>query len=193
MAEFRISTVTPPPLSMIPINESIVLTSFIPEDKTTLIRYMNDEELYANTLRVPSPYTESDADQWLSICETERILHGQTHNWAIRLQNNGLIGGIGCMLTTGLDGHMEEIGYWLGKPFRGQGWMTEVVQGYVQYLFGKRPNLVRIEAHVFPHNPASARVLEKSGFKQEGYLSKYRVKNGIYLDSMLFSRIREGV
>lgn len=180
-------------MNIVSINDSIVLTPFTPEDKPALIGYLNDEEIYANTLQLPSPYTEKDAEQWLSVCETEGALHGQTHNWAIRLRHGSLIGGIGCKLISGPDGHCEEIGYWLGKPYRGQGWMTEVVKGYVQYLFEKRPALVRIQAGVFPHNSASARVLEKAGFRQEGYLSKYQIKNGAYLDSMLFARIREGI
>ncbi len=102
----------------------------------------------------------------------------------------GLIGGIGAFMKTGLDGHLDEIGYWLAEPFRGQGIMTEVVRRYTQWLFDSRPALVRIEAGVFAHNPASAKVLEKAGFAREGYARQLHVKNGVYIDAVLMAKFR---
>ena len=39
-------------------------------------------------------------------------------------------------------------------------------------------------------NPASARVLEKCGFAQEGYLKKQYLKDGQYLDARLFALLK---
>ncbi len=50
--------------------------------------------------------------------------------------------------------------------------------------------LVKITAHVFPHNLASARVLEKSGFQQEGFLRKHFLKDGNFLDARLFALLK---
>lgn len=172
------------------INNLLSLTAFEPGDKPNLLLYMNDEELYSNTLRVPSPYTPADADAWLGICAAELAEHGRPLNWAIRHQTAGVIGGIGCFWRTGAEGHRDEIGYWLGKPFRGQGWMTEIVGEFCRYLFEQRPSLQRIEAFTKTNNAASGRVLEKSGFKKEGYLHQYYIKNGELQDTILFGRIR---
>jgi len=50
--------------------------------------------------------------------------------------------------------------------------------------------LVKITAHVFPHNPASARVLEKCGFQQEGFLRQHFLKDGRFIDVRLFGLLR---
>ena len=48
--------------------------------------------------------------------------------------------------------HRAEIGYWLAKPFWGQGIMTAVVRRACQYAF-EEFGLVKIIAHVSPANP----------------------------------------
>ena len=172
------------------VNEQITLAAFQPEDKATLILYLNDPVLYGNTLKVPHPYTTFHAEEWLLRVEAEKDAPGGITNWSIRHKEAGLIGGIGAFMKTGLDGHLDEIGYWLAEPFRGRGIMTEVVQSYTEWLFDTRPALVRIEAGVFAHNPASARVLEKAGFVKEGFARMQHCKNGVYIDAILMAKFR---
>ena len=50
-----------------------------------------------------------------------------------------------------------------------------------------RVGLVKITAHVFSHNPASARVLEKCGFHEEGVLRKHYLMDGHFIDARLFA------
>lgn len=176
---------------IISLSEHLSLTPFEPGDQANLVRYLNDPVLYQNTLRIPSPYTAADADQWINMALENRALHGQTYNWAIRHDVHGVIGGIGAFLRTGVEGHLDEIGYWLGAPFRGQGIATNAVQVLSNWLFETRPALVRIEAVVHSNNPASARVLEKAGFEREGYARKHTIKNGELIDVILMARIRE--
>jgi RimJ/RimL family protein N-acetyltransferase len=52
-----------------------------------------------------------------------------------------------------------QLGYWLGKAWRGRGIATEAVQSVINQL-DSRP----IYADTLRTNPASARVLEKNGF-----------------------------
>ena len=49
---------------------------------------------------------------------------------------------------------------------------------------------MKIIAHVVTHNPASARVLEKCGFVQEGLLRKHFLKDGQFIDVKLFALLR---
>ncbi|MFN0175284.1 MAG: GNAT family N-acetyltransferase [Saprospiraceae bacterium] len=173
------------------IREHIALTPFEPGDKPNLVLYLNDPVLYRNTLRIPSPYTDADAEQWLNTARENRALYGQTYNWAIRHTEHGVIGGIGAFIRTGVDGHLDEIGYWLGEPFRGQGIATDAVRVLCERLFETRPALVRIEAKVHSDNPASVRVLEKAGFEQEGYARKHTIKDGELIDVILMARVRD--
>ena len=64
-------------------------------------------------------------------------------------------------------GHQAEIGYWIGKPFWGQGICSEAAQLIVQLAFS-RLNLARLYTRHFSRNPASGRVLVNAGFVHEG-------------------------
>ena len=57
------------------------------------------------------------------------------------------------------------------------------------YAFSSLP-LARLEAPVFAWNPASMRVLEKSGFAKEGVLRQSVFKDGELIDSVLYARLR---
>ncbi len=85
--------------------------------------------------------------------------------------------------------HRAEIGYWLAKPFWGQGIKTAVVRKVCQYAF-EEFGLVKIIANVNATNPASARVLEKCGFEQEGYLRNHFLKDGQFLGVLLYARLQ---
>jgi RimJ/RimL family protein N-acetyltransferase len=81
------------------------------------------------------------------------------------------------------------MGYWLGEPFRGKGIMTEVVAKVCEVGFSQY-KLIRIEAPVFEFNTASGRVLEKNGFRAEGILRSYFLKNEKPVDVKMYARIR---
>jgi RimJ/RimL family protein N-acetyltransferase len=173
------------------VNDHLTLTPFQPDDKPALVRYLNEVEIGRNTLRVPQPYTAKDADEFMVTVNQRRESLGMAADWAIRDREHGLIGGIGVFAISGVDGHYDELGYWLAEPFRGRGWMTTVVDFFARHQFQTRPNLVRLQAFVFAHNPASVRVLEKAGFQYEGYVRKLYFKKGAYIDAVLLARIIE--
>lgn len=92
-------------------------------------------------------------------------------------------------------GHMRhgvamsgQIGYWIGEPFAGKGYMTDAVRTLVRYSFVKL-GLHRLEAACIPGNLRSVRVLENAGFTQEGLLKSYLKINGQWQDHLLFARI----
>jgi ribosomal-protein-alanine N-acetyltransferase len=67
--------------------------------------------------------------------------------------------------------------------------MTDVAQRLCQHAF-EEFGLVKIIAYVVTHNPASARVLEKCGFVQEGLLRKHVRTDGRFIDVWLFALLR---
>jgi [ribosomal protein S5]-alanine N-acetyltransferase len=80
---------------------------------------------------------------------------------------------------------MASLGYWAGKAFTGQGYITAAVRACVRYAF-EDLDLHRVEAACQPDNMPSRRVLEKAGFTQEGSARAYLKINGKWRDHLLF-------
>ena len=78
------------------------------------------------------------------------------------------------------------LGYWMGEPYAGKGYMTRAVRAASAYIFEKQ-GLHRIEAACLPNNEPSKRLLERVGFKQEGYARSYLNINGQWRDHLLFA------
>ena len=82
------------------------------------------------------------------------------------------------------------LGYWVGQPYAGQGVGTTSVRAILGFAFGAL-KLHRVEAACVPTNHASRRVLEKSGFRQEGVARAYLKINGRWADHLLFGVLRD--
>lgn len=173
----------------ITVNDRVHLSEFVPSDQTACVEHLKEREIYERTLRIPYPYREADFQQWLKIVEKTTQEQGRSVQWAIRNEAGLLIGGTGFGDFELGKSHRAEIGYWLAKPYWGQGIMTAVVGKICEFGFSEF-GLVKITAHVFANNPASARVLEKCGFAQEGFLRKHCLKDGRFIDSRLFALVK---
>jgi len=78
------------------------------------------------------------------------------------------------------------LGYWIGKPYAGQGIMSKAVSAVLPFVFeGLR--LHRIEAACLQHNLPSIRVLESNGFRYEGLARKYLRIEGKWQDHRLYA------
>jgi [ribosomal protein S5]-alanine N-acetyltransferase len=176
--------------SIIFISRKIHLSGFRPSDQAGCIEYLNEKEIYDRTLRIPRPYTSEAFDQWLALLEESRGEHGQPVHWAIRNETEQLIGGIGFDDIEIGKSHRAEVGYWLAKPYWGRSIMTAVVGRVCQHAF-EAWGLVKITAHVFSFNAASARVLEKCGFQKEGFLRKHHLKDGQLIDAFVYGLVRD--
>jgi RimJ/RimL family protein N-acetyltransferase len=82
-----------------------------------------------------------------------------------------------------------EIGYVLGKPYWGQGFAHEGVGALLAFAFGDL-SLRRLEAEVDPRNVASAKVLNRLGFVQEGLLRERWALKGEICASTLYGLLR---
>lgn len=168
------------------IDDNIYLDQPAKKDKQNLILYLTDKDIYNNTLRLPYPYTAKDADWWIKYVEESKKKTGLLLNFAIRNQTRQLIGGISYHMKYGMASHKDEMGYWLARQYWNKGIMTNVVEKFCVYGFDIL-NLERIEATVFEHNVSSGRVLEKCGFELEGLLKKYYLKDGVYINVLLYA------
>jgi len=130
-------------------------------DAEPIARYLNDFDVAGNLARVPFPYHLGDARAWL---RTRRPnLPIEDTNFSIELPGHGLVGHVGFHLG----GQGPIIGYWLGKPFWGQGIMTEAVAACLGWFFDASPAPV-IYSGVFHFNVASLAIQTKLGFTEIG-------------------------
>lgn len=174
----------------IKIRDNLHLSTIRESDKAALLRHLDTKDIYNTTLNIPSPYLEEDADFWIRKRTEHSRKQGKEVTFAIRDDAAGLIGVIGADgYEFGLN-HRAEFGYWLARPYWGKGIMTDAVKTYVHYAFTEL-ELLRLTAHVFVFNLASARVLEKNGFQWEGRLRKHFYKDGKLIDANLYGLLKE--
>jgi RimJ/RimL family protein N-acetyltransferase len=162
------------------------IRSFAATDAESIARYANNRRVSINLRdRFPYPYTRADAEAFLDLARVQR----PESDFAIAGRDE-VIGGIGFHRQSDVYRLSAEIGYWLGEPFWGRGIATKAVRALADWVFATTP-LVRLYAHVFDWNPASARVLEKAGFTFEGRMRRSVTKNGQVIDQLSYARVRE--
>ena len=147
--------------------DRLVLRPYCDNDIPALVRLAGSREVAATTLRIPHPYTEQNAREFLAKCRDEANAQPETR-FAIVLRNDGqFCGGTGFRID--LAHQHAELGYWLGVPFWGNGYATEAARAMIQYGF-ETLGLHRIYASYVSENIASGHVLRKIGMKREGLL-----------------------
>ena len=172
----------------IPLFDDFYLSRIRREDKAAYLEHFRDQEISRNTLRIPYPYTEADADQWLDRCEKEAC--DPEKLFAIRDRNGYLVGSIGIADPLPQGATSAEIGYWLAKSYRGCGLMGRAISTFAEHAF-QRLGLIRLHADTFVNNFASQRALEKAGFARETFLPRHHLKNGAYLDAVRYGKFRK--
>jgi RimJ/RimL family protein N-acetyltransferase len=137
------------------------------------------------------------SEPWTGIGQAEKAIadaiaayaDGSVLRFGIELLSTGeLIG------NAGLHHFFEqnrrcEIGYALASKHWGQGYATEALRAAIQYGFDAL-DLNRIEADIDPRNIGSARVLEKLGFRKEGYMPERWLVGGETADTAFYGLLR---
>jgi RimJ/RimL family protein N-acetyltransferase len=139
-----------------------------------MIRMLDDESIVRWT-RVPSPYTERDALDYLARGDAERE-RGEGINLAIvDAHDDALLGSMSLRIASWAD-LRGQLGYLVGAHARGRGVMPRAIRIVSHWGF-RTLGLQRIEILVHPGNEPSQRAAEKAGFTREGILRSYtRVK-----------------
>lgn len=162
-----------------------IFRSWKAEDAQSIAKYADNRKIWMNLRDAfPHPYRIKDAESYISNAITK---HPET-SFAIATQKEA-IGGIGLVLGKDVHRYSAELGYWLAEPFWGQGIMTRAVKAITEYAI-QELGMLRIYAEPYHTNPASAKVLEKAGFKCEGTLRSSVVKDGKILDQKIFGYVR---
>jgi RimJ/RimL family protein N-acetyltransferase len=166
--------------------ERLVLRRWREDDAAALTRQADNRRVWLNLRdRFPHPYTPADAREWIGRC-----LAAPEPPLNLAIEHAGeAIGGIGLNPWPDVARFTAEVGYWLGEDFWGRGFATEALRHFTAYAFASFP-FERLEAWVFATNPASGRVLEKSGYEYEATMRRGAFKDGRFLDFHVYARLR---
>lgn len=149
-----------------PVIETRRLTLRAPQrrDAARIAELAGDFDIVRMTSRMPWPYGRKDAEAFVERCQDRDPRREAT--FVIEVAGEGVAGCLG-FFTPPRD--PLEVGYWLGRPWWGRGLATEALRGALVWAsreWGKR----MVSAGHFADNPASARVLVKSGFLYTGVI-----------------------
>jgi ribosomal-protein-alanine N-acetyltransferase len=107
-----------------------------------------------------------------------------------RTSDGAMVGGLTLANIRRGVAQAGSIGYWVGRPFAQQGYMTAAVRALIPFCFGTL-RLHRLEAACIPTNKPSIALLEKTGFQREGYARGYLCINGMWQDHLLYARLKD--
>lgn len=152
------------------VTKRLILRPIAKKDAKDLLENLNNIKVSRYLLKVSYPYRLKDAKSWIDYCFKEsKEKPRKAYDFAIELKaEKKQIGGIGLGNVDKFQGSAE-VGYWLGEKYWNQGMASEALKTIMDFAF-KRLNLRRLEAGVCVENKASARLLEKFGFKKEGLM-----------------------
>lgn len=133
------------------------------------------------------------AEPWTSLAQAEALIEKDRHELAagerlrlgIFLRDHGALIGTCSLFHVVQRCHRAELGYGIAREHWRQGYMFEAVTALLGLAFEDLA-MNRIETDVDPRNTASARSLEKLGFKREGYLRERWIVGEEVSDSAIY-------
>jgi ribosomal-protein-alanine N-acetyltransferase len=165
--------------------ERLILRQLEASDAQDAFLFMSDEE---NTRYYdPAPMTQLEQAEKSIERHRRRFAQREALRWGITLKGeNRVIGNGGYAWDA--DNQLAVLSYILAKRYWNQGIMTEALTAMIQFGF-EHIHLHRIEAQVAYPNLASARLLEKLGFQEEGRLRDRQYVDNQFVDERIFALI----
>jgi RimJ/RimL family protein N-acetyltransferase len=126
-------------------------------DVKAIARLANDRRIAENTRRLPHPYLQQHAVDFVRAMDDREAAFLIEHNHTP----------IGMVGITWREPDLPELGYWLAVEHWGQGFGTEAARAAIDFCF-EETGADQLCAGARVANPASRNVLEKCGFQWVG-------------------------
>ncbi len=171
--------------------QRLILRPFDIADAPVVQELAGDRDVALQTMNIPYPYEDGLAEQWLSTL-ADQFAEGTRAAFAIVARaedkpEGELIGDI-CLVIEPEQGKAE-LGYWIGKPYWGNGYCSEAARAVLAYGFEKLL-LRRIYAEHFAENAPSGRVMRKIGMNHEGRLRQHAKRKDEIHDIEIYGILR---
>jgi len=135
------------------------------------------------------PWTSTSQAAELLARAQAGYLSEEGFQWGIERKEDGALLGTCSIFSFNRPSHRAEIGYALGRPYWGQGYMGETLRALVDYAFTTL-DLNRLEADIDPRNDASAKTLERMGFQKEGVMPERWIVGDEVSDTWFYGLLR---
>jgi RimJ/RimL family protein N-acetyltransferase len=123
-------------------------------DVDLVTEYCQDP-IFEKFMLTPWPYQRSDAEKFIGTVIPMLWDDDLEYTWALR-HDGEFLGLVGFRTRA------NDVGYWLGAPHRGHGFMPEALGAVADFAFERSPRALHWEC--IPGNLASAGVARTSGF-----------------------------
>lgn len=171
------------------LTERLLLRPFTLDDVIGVERLAGMREIADTTISIPHPYESVYAEKWIA-GQPSAFAQGTAIHFAIETKDvHQLIGAIE-LRDIDREHSQAELSYWIGVEWWAKGFASEAAECLVGYGF-EQLHLNRIYAYHMVKNPASGRVLQKIGMRQEGLMRQRVRKWGIFEDVVLYALLHE--
>jgi RimJ/RimL family protein N-acetyltransferase len=176
----------PLPLPDPPLSDGrIALREKSEADIPALVAAVQDP-LIPRYTRVPSPYGERQAREFLVYQRRRREEGVELSLLVVDAENDDLLGAVGARVDR--RNECADIGYWVAREARGRGVASGAVVLLGAWLF-QALELARLQVHTEVDNVASQRVAERAGFRREGVLRSYELTEGRPIAVVMFAAL----
>jgi RimJ/RimL family protein N-acetyltransferase len=178
------------------------MTAFVPLTLNTerlTLRFIGDADSAAlfQIFSDPEAMRYWSSSAWLhpsqaddNIEQTRKgYLDGDSLRLGVTLSATGELIGTVTLYAFDWRNHRCDIGYMLSRQHWGKGYMPEALAALIEHGFSAL-QLHRIEADIHPANQASANILKRLHFREEGHLRERWFVNNEISDSLIYGLLR---
>jgi RimJ/RimL family protein N-acetyltransferase len=174
-----------------PLSDGIVtVRPWRKDDAADLVEALDGDDEVALWLdSIPQPYTDADANAWLSQARQAWRESAGCPFAVVDASTGRLLGGIGVRWNDRVN-QVGEIGYWARADVRGQGVTTRAVRLVAEWAL-EAAGCERLVLRADTGNVPSQRVAERAGFVREGVerSSRFSSRQGRRVDFVVYSRL----
>jgi RimJ/RimL family protein N-acetyltransferase len=169
-----------------PLSDGVVtLRRWELDDVPALVDAIDGDPEISNFLElIPQPYRTNEARLWVEL--SSKMWRDRAASSFAVLVAGEVVGGTGINWLD-RDHGVGDIGYWLRRDARGNGYTTRSVRLLAHWAF--EIGCERLQLRADTKNVASIRVAERAGFFREGVMrsARFNPRLGRRMDFVLFS------
>ncbi len=164
--------------------EDIELRTVEEDDIEWMTENINDPEIRSyTTMRYPANYEQEE--RWF-----EERVSGAEDTIHLKITEDGERKGLISLMNINKDSGNAEIGLWIAREEQGKGYGTKASKLITDYAF-RELRLHRVFARAFEHNPASRKIWQNLGYREEGIMREHDFLDGEYRNLYIYGILRK--